>query len=73
MKLTVKGQVTIPQAIRRRCGLQPGMDVEIEEAQGKVIISKAGKRDPVDKIYGILRGKSPWRNTDQIIDCLRGH
>ena len=73
MKLTVKGQVTIPQAIRRKCGFRPGMDVDIEEEQGKVVIRKARKHDPVGRIYGILSNKNSWKNTDQIIERLRGH
>ena len=37
--MTVKGQVTIPKAVRERAGLRPGMRVEVgNDANGRVSI-----------------------------------
>ena len=36
MRITSKGQVTIPQAIRERYGLLPDTEVEFVESDGKV-------------------------------------
>ena len=42
MRLTSKGQVTIPQAIRDKAGLQPHSEVQFEvRANGDVIIRRA--------------------------------
>ena len=41
MKLTQKGQVTIPKAIRNRCGLQIGCEVEFEAMDSGVLIRPA--------------------------------
>ena len=38
MKLTIKGQVTIPKRLRKRYGLNPQEEVIIEEAPGGVLI-----------------------------------
>ena len=34
MRITAKGQVTIPQIVRERAGLMPGTDVEFELENG---------------------------------------
>ena len=42
MRLTSKGQVTIPQAVRDKAGLQPHSEVEFEVcANGDVLIRRA--------------------------------
>jgi AbrB family looped-hinge helix DNA binding protein len=41
MRLTTKGQVTIPQALRRRYGLSAQSEVTIEAAEGGVLIKPA--------------------------------
>ena len=40
MRVTAKGQVTIPQNIRRKAGLLPGTEVEFTYADGKVELSR---------------------------------
>ena len=42
MKLTIKGQVTIPKKYRQRYGLAPHTEVVFEEAPGGVLIRPAG-------------------------------
>jgi antitoxin PrlF len=41
MKLTQKGQVTIPKHLRNRFGLQRGIEVEFEATDGGVLIRPA--------------------------------
>lgn len=41
MKLTSKGQVTIPQSLRRRYGLAARTEVVFEAAEGGVLIKPA--------------------------------
>ena len=40
MRVTSKGQVTIPQAIRERCGLLPHTEVHFVEEGGRVFLQK---------------------------------
>lgn len=72
MRVTVKGQVTVPRKIRKKYGIHPGIEVEIVECHGEVVLRKASARNPVDQVYGILKGKTPWKRTDQLIELLRG-
>lgn len=72
MKVTTKGQITIPNRIRKKYGIRPGTEVEIADSNGTIVIKKSGAGDAVDKVYGILGGKTPWRGTDVLIERLRG-
>lgn len=74
MKITTKGQVTIPQEIRERFGLLPGTEVEFEAAGGEVRIRKArGRRSRGQRIVENLRGRATTRlSTDEIMALTRG-
>lgn len=59
MKLTIKGQVTIPRKYRQLYGLEPHTEVIFEEAPGGVLIRPAGPtraeqlRKSLKKVRGI--------------------
>ena len=40
MRITSKGQVTIPQAIREQCGLLPHTEVRFELEEGRLLLVK---------------------------------
>lgn len=44
MRITSRGQVTIPLEVRRRAGLMPGTDVEFRLEDGTVRLVKAGAK-----------------------------
>lgn len=83
--LTVKGQVTIPKAMRDHLGLKPGAPVRFSYTpEGAVAIlpaadMKAPAAKPAsrfDKLKGVNRkGWSPYglKSTDQIMAWLRGY
>jgi AbrB family looped-hinge helix DNA binding protein len=64
-----KGQVTIPKRLRDRLGIQPGQVLDFEEDRGRLVARKAATRDPVDAVYGMLRGIG---RTDDLIREMRG-
>lgn len=69
-RVSEKGQVTIPKAIRERLGIRPGELLEFDEgADGRVVARKVATRDPVDEVYGILNARE---GTDELIERLRG-
>jgi AbrB family looped-hinge helix DNA binding protein len=78
MRITAKGQVTIPQEIRERAGLMPGTDVEFElEAGGgvRLVKAKSGARRNTrgQKLVARLRGKGAFKmTTDEILALMRG-
>jgi AbrB family looped-hinge helix DNA binding protein len=74
MKITSKGQVTIPVTIRRRLGLMPETEVEFDVEGGAVRIRKApggGRRG--EALVARLRGRATTRlTTDEILALTRG-
>jgi AbrB family looped-hinge helix DNA binding protein len=74
MKVTTKGQVTIPQEIRERLGLKPGAEVEFT-IDGKGARMVPVKRDRLHgrRIVARLRGKGTIKlTTDEIMAMTRG-
>jgi AbrB family looped-hinge helix DNA binding protein len=74
MRITSKGQVTIPAAIREKAGLLPATDVEFQLAGKRVILKKGGRKHRRGrKVIEALRGKGSIRmTTDQILALTRG-
>jgi AbrB family looped-hinge helix DNA binding protein len=79
MRVTSKGQVTIPEQIRREEGLLPGTDVEFVREQGKVVLRarrQAGKSKREREIRAHLdrwRGSAaPGWTTEKVMDLTRG-
>jgi AbrB family looped-hinge helix DNA binding protein len=74
MRITSKGQVTIPQAIREKAGLHPITEVEFEMSGGKVLLKPAGTPPArAERAIGRLRGslKHIRMSTDQIMALTR--
>ena len=80
MRLTSKGQVTIPQRIRELAGIAPGSEVEFEFANGQVILQKAAVDEQhrrqrllatLREITGSATAQPPMR-TDDILAMTRG-
>jgi len=67
-RVTSKGQVTIPKAVRERLGLRPGEEIAFDERDGAVLISKVVTRSPFDAWLGYLREK----DVDEAVEELRG-
>jgi AbrB family looped-hinge helix DNA binding protein len=73
MKITSKGQVTIPQEIRERYGLLPGTEVEFEVEGDSVLIRKArGRKRRGRRLVEQMRGRATVRlSTDEIMALTR--
>jgi len=78
MRITAKGQVTIPARIRREAGLLPNTNVEfVHDGRGQVRLFRApGKRagkSRGDKLIAQLRGKGDIAmTTEDIMALTRG-
>ncbi len=71
MRLTTKGQVTIPLNIRKKLGLTSQSEVEFVEERGRVIVKKAEKGQPVSR-FRSLRGRANVRmTTEEILRLTR--
>jgi AbrB family looped-hinge helix DNA binding protein len=74
MRITTKGQVTIPQGIRERNGFLPHTEVEFVEEAGTVVLRKAEggnrqAREWVRQYRGSLRS---GLTTDELMRLTRG-
>ena len=75
MKITTKGQVTIPKEVRDRCGLLPHMEVEFQVGKNgtAVLIPKKPSKSPLAswlrKARGIAKGSF---TTDEVMSVTRG-
>ncbi len=74
MRITSKGQVTIPLDIRERLGLSASSEVEFEVlADGKVCLTKADKPERRASLVKKMRGRATTRlSTDEIMKLTRG-
>ena len=78
MKITSKGQVTIPQAVREQAGLHPHSEVEFEvRANGEVVIRPvAASPSSVRAAFERMRGSAnasqfKGMGTDEFMAFLR--
>lgn len=80
MRVTTKGQVTIPRAVRDEVGIKPGMEVEFGVDGEVVTLRRAKPRSRPGKSRGerlveAIRGtatKNRHLSTDEIMKLLRG-
>jgi len=75
MKITSKGQVTVPQHIRERLGLLPNTDIDWELKDGAAVLTKASKGDRRRgrALIEHMRGRASVRmSTDEIMALTRG-
>ncbi len=65
MRVTTKGQVTIPARIREYLGIAPHSDVDFRIAEGTVVLVKQKKRKGnsarFEDLRGVLRGTRTTR------------
>ncbi len=79
MKITSKGQVTIPQTVREQAGLHPHSEVEFEvRANGDVVLRPVvqpavGVRAALERVRGSANAAQfKGMGTDEFMKFLRG-
>jgi antitoxin PrlF len=75
VKITSKGQVTIPRHIRERLGLLPDTGIEWELRDGEAVLRKAPRRSRPrgSALVEQMRGRGNVQlSTDEIIALMRG-
>lgn len=68
-RVSDKGQITVPKALRDRLGIRPGDELDLTDDGGRLLVVKAVASDPVAGVYGIL---GTDLDTDRIVEELRG-
>ena len=72
MRISERGQITIPKALRDRFGMNQNVEVEITPTDDGLLIRKrAAAEHPVDRVAGILDGVFDG-DIDAYIEEIRG-
>lgn len=73
MRVTTKGQVTIPQHVREKLGIVPSTEVDFVEERNRVFIVKKKGTGPDRGAFRKVRGIASVRmTTDEIMKLTRG-
>jgi AbrB family looped-hinge helix DNA binding protein len=72
MRVTTKGQVTIPQHIREKLGITPSTEVDFIEEKGRIILVKRDEKKTATRKFAKLRGLATVKmTTDEIMALTR--
>ena len=70
MRISERGQITIPKWLRDRFGMYKDVEVEITPTEyGLLIQKRTAAKHPVERVSGILDGIG---DVDQYIEEIRG-
>ena len=69
MRVTSKGQVTIPKKVREALDIGPKSEVDFVEEDGRVYLLKKSKGNPYKRLLGSATIKM---TTDEIMALTRG-
>ena len=70
MRVSDRGQITIPKPLRDRFGMNSDVEVEITPTEHGLLIQKrTAARHPVERVYGVL-GRSG--SIDDYLEKIRG-
>ncbi len=71
MRVTTKGQVTIPQDIRKKLGIAPSTEVDFIEEEGRVYLVKKATPEPQTR-FRRFRGITTVKlSTEEIMSLTR--
>jgi len=72
MRVTTKGQVTIPQHIREKLGITPATEVDFIEEKGRIFLVKRKEEKAAIRKFAKLRGLATVKmTTDEIMALTR--
>ena len=70
MRISERGQITIPKQLRDRFGMNHNVEVVITPTDDGLLIQKRkSAKHPVDRVYAVIDNAL---NTDDYIDQIRG-
>lgn len=70
MRVSERGQITIPKALRDQFGINQNVEVEmIPTKHGLLIQKRTTLAHPVERVYVLLAGDT---STDELLEQIRG-
>jgi AbrB family looped-hinge helix DNA binding protein len=72
MKVTIKGQVTIPKAVREKLGINVLGNVDFVEERGRVYLVKSDPGLREQRFAGMRGSATARMSTEEIMQLTRG-
>jgi AbrB family looped-hinge helix DNA binding protein len=72
MRITRKGQITVPKRLRERFGITPEVDLEFLEERGRLVLVKAAPEAAVRAIRGSVKRLPFGKDVDDYLRATRG-
>ena len=72
MRVTRKGQVTVPKDLRERLGITSETEVEFREERGKLVLLKKNTRSAIAKLRGKIKRLPVGKDVDDYLRLTRG-
>jgi AbrB family looped-hinge helix DNA binding protein len=71
-RLSCKGQVIIPKAVRDRHGWRPGLELEVEDRGDAVVLRPTKPYTPttIDEVYGCLKYDGPPITIEEMDEAI---
>jgi antitoxin PrlF len=71
--MSSKGQITVPRAVRKALGMQPGAKLEVRLGDsGQFIVTRVTTESFFGQFKGIAKKKAPWPSGREALDKMRG-
>lgn len=72
MRITSKGQITLPKHLRDRFGITPETELEFREERGRLVLVKAAPERAVRAIRGSVKRLPFGKDVDDYLRTTRG-
>ena len=72
MRVTRKGQLTVPKHLRDRLGITPETELEFREERGTLVLVKAAPEAAVRSIRGTVKRLPFGKTVDDYLRATRG-
>ena len=70
MKISKRGQITIPKRLRDQYGMHCGVEIKVTPLRNGILIQNLEtNRHPVDRVFGLLCSQE---NVDEYVEEIRG-
>ena len=72
MRITERGQVTIPTSLREKYGITPATELEFLEKEGGLLLVKSRTFSPLERFRGVAKATTGIPSgTDDFIKAIR--
>lgn len=73
-RLTSQGQISVPAAVRRKLGIDPGAMLEWDEAGGEIVVRRAGRFSSEDIHRAVFGDRTVMpKSTREMKEGIRHH